>query len=345
MEETMGKIKTFIRLLIFILILIPTAGMNSPRRAQPQSPSPRPIALQDIQAWKNITISEVSNDGAWFAYRLSPNEGDSEVIIQKTREDKIYRFPAGEAPRYPASTELAFSADSKWCAFTVYPEAKESKQLRQDKKKITTRAALVNLTTSEKIDYDKVKRFAFSGENAGWLAIHRFPPEAQEKEKDKWEGSDLILRELAAAKEFNIGNVSEFAFDKKGRWLAWAIDAQGMSGNGIEVRNLATGTVLSLDSDKAVYKGLTWTEKGDALAAVKGKEEKDYEDKFYGVVGFTNFAAGPPLKTVFEPKDEKAFPSGMTVSPLRNPRWTEDLDGILFGIHEPKKKDDAGKKE
>jgi len=31
----------------------------------------------------------------------------------------------------------------------------------------------------------------------------------------------------------------------------------------------------------------------------------------------------------------------MTVSPNRAPRWTEDLSALLFGIHEPKKKDAA----
>ncbi len=228
----------------------------------------------------------------------------------------------------------------------VYPDAKESKQLRKDKKKIFTKAALINLGTGDKIEYEKVKAFSFSGENSGWLALLKFPVENQEKEKDKdkWTGADLILRELAAAKELNIGNVSEFAFDKKGKWLAWTIDAQGMSGNGIEVRNLATGAVLSLDSDKAVYKGLTWTEKGDGLAGVKGKEDTGYEDKLYSLLGFTGFATGAPVKTAYDPKEDKSFPSGMTVSPNRQPAWTEDLDGILFGIQELKKKEDAGKK-
>ena len=117
-----------------------------------------------------------------------------------------------------------------------------------------------------------------------------------------------------------------------------------MSGNGIEVRNLATGAVLSLDSDKAVYKGLTWTEKSDGLTGVKGKEDTGYEDKLYSLLGFTGFATGSPVKTVYDPKEDKSFPSGMTVSPNRPPAWTEDLDGILFGIQELKKKEDAEKK-
>jgi hypothetical protein len=91
---------------------------------------------------------------------------------------------------------------------------------------------------------------------------------------------------------------------------------------------------MSLDNDKANYKSLTWTEKGDGLACLKGKEEKGFEDKFYSVVGFTGFAAPPgqktaapqapavPQKVVYDPKDDKSFPQGMTISPNRAPLWT-----------------------
>ena len=122
-----------------------------------------------------------------------------------------------------------------------------------------------------------LKRFSFSGENPGWLAVHKLPSESQEKEKEKWSGSDLVLRELRNGKEWNIGNVSEFAFDKKGNYLAWIVDALGMSGNGIQVRDMATGVVTSLDNDQASYKSLNWSEKGEALASLKGKEEKGSE--------------------------------------------------------------------
>ena len=42
----------------------------------------RPIQLNDILAWKRIQSQAVSNDGAWFAYRISPAEGNSEVVIR-----------------------------------------------------------------------------------------------------------------------------------------------------------------------------------------------------------------------------------------------------------------------
>lgn len=305
----------------------------------------RPISLQDILDWKSVDSAELSPDGSWFMYKLSPVEGESEVIIRQTGGAKEYRFPVGEAPRFGARPTTGFSADSRWAAFLAYPGSKEMKSLRKEKKRVTTTACLVDLETGVKTEFEKVRSLAFSGENPAFLALHRFGPESQEKEKDKWTGSDLVLRELATAGEVNIGNVAEFAFDRKGTKLALLIDAQGQAGNGIQLRDMASGTVVPLDSDKATYKSLTWSEKGEALAALKGKEDKAYEDKLWSLVAYYGFQDPKgPVKTVYDPAGDKTFPEGMTISPNRAPEWTESFDAVLFGIHEARKKKDDGRK-
>ncbi|MHB8095007.1 MAG: alpha/beta hydrolase family protein [Candidatus Aminicenantales bacterium] len=341
-----------------ILFASPAQTGQSTDQAKPQAQAaapaaPKPMGLQDILAWKSITFAAVSPDGAWFMHALSPGEGDSEIVIRKTREDKTYRFPIGESPRSLGETNAAFSADSKWAAFLIYPDAREARKLRKDKKKITAKAAIVNLASGEKTEFENIGQFSFSGENPGWIALRKAAPE--KKDKDAGAGTDLILRDLASGRDLNIGNVAEFAFDKSGRWLAWIVDAQGQSGNGIQVRNMATGAVTPLDSDKAFYKSLGWTEKGEGFAALKGKEDKGFEDKLNAVVAFLGFetAAGNIRKSGYDPKEDASFPAGMTISPNRAPRWTEDGEGLLFGIDEPKKKkegepgktEEAGKTE
>ena len=315
--------------------------------AAPGAPAaPRPIALRDILAWKSIGAAELSPDGSWFMYRLSPLEGESEIVLKQVAGTKEHRFPIGEAPRFGGGMRTGFSADSKWAAFLSYPGTKEAKSLRKDKKRVQTTAVLVDLATGEKTEFEKVRGLAFSGDNPGFLALQRYAPEAQEKEKDKWTGADLLVRELAAKKEINIGNVAEYAFDKAGTRLALLIDAQGQAGNGLQLRDMASGTVVSLDNDEASYKSLAWSEKGEALAVLKGKEDKAYEDKLWSVVAFSGFQDPQgPRKTVYDPAADKSFPEGMTVSPDRSPAWTDGLDAVLFGIHEAKKKKDADKKE
>ena len=83
-----------------------------------------------------------------------------------------------------------------------------------------------------------------------------------------------------------------------------------------------------------------WTEKGDGLSVLKGTDERTLRDKRYAVLGFTGFGgASGPQKVTYDPTSDKSFPEGLTISPNRNPQWTEDLQAITFGIHPPRKRD------
>ena len=338
--------------------------------------SERPLQLTDIVAWKRIQMPAVSNNGQWFAYRLAPAEGDAEVVVYNLETGKEQRFPIGDpsatAPpptatpaRPPAgegpggSAALALSADSKWVAFQVYPTERDAKRLKKDRKPIQTKAVLVELSTGKKTEFEKVRRFAFSGEKSAAIALQRYGPEpapggpgtgaaaggSGATPPERPSGSDLLLYDLSTGAEINFGNVSEFAFDKPGDRLAWLVDAQDKAGNGVELRNMESGAVQSLDHAQAVYKGLSWTEKGDGLAVLRGVEDKAFEDKLYTLVAFKDFdASGPaPVRSVFDPRQDSGFPKGMSISPNRNPAWNEELSAVTFGIHEvkPKKGKDA----
>jgi len=310
------------------------AGQNPPEPSAAQAAGPRPIGLRDIFAWRSIGGTVVSDDGRWFACRISPQQGNGEVIFKRTDGSKEYKFPAGEG----RGGAVAISADGRYGAFIVNPDAEEARRLRRDRKPMPLKAVVVNLADGEKAEYDKIKSFSFSMENPAWIALHKSAPESQGREKEKWTGSDLILRELQTGKDLVLGNISEFAFDKKGGRLALLVDAYGMSGNGVLIRDMASGQIATLESDKASYQRPVWTEYGEALACLKGREDKAFEDKLYTAVGFSDFGPAGPRKTVYDPKDDKSFPEGMSISPDRAARWTENRDALLFGIHSLKKK-------
>src|ERR1700722_5314844 len=130
-----------------------------------------------------------------------------------------------------AARDLAISDDGKYAAFLAYPTAKEAKTLKKAKKPVQSRVILVELATGKKTEFEKVRRFAFSGERGTMLAMHRYaptpagpaappptPPAPGAPADDKPTGSDLILYEMATGNELNIGNVSDFSFDKKGNY-------------------------------------------------------------------------------------------------------------------------------
>jgi len=330
----------------------------------PADTAQKPIQLNDILAWKRIASQSLSPDGIWFAYRVSPAEGNSEVVIRNLKDGKDQHFPIGAIPRVDppaggppqlmiAVRDLAISDDGKYAAFLAYPSAKEAKVLKKTKKPVQSRVVVVELATGKKTEFEKIRRFAFSGERATMIAMHRYaptpagPPAAPPAASpaggappdDRPTGSDMILYDMASGNEMNVGNVSDFSFDKKGNSLAWIIDAQDKIGNGVVVGDMATGMVMPLDSAKASYKGLTWTENGDGLATVRGVEDKAWEDKVYTLVAFKKTSTGFE-KTIFDPAKDESFPKGMSISPNRNAMWMADLSEVTFGIHElrPKKK-------
>ena len=347
------------RLLAAIAALSLTPLFVAP--ALTQRAAKRPMELQDIVEWRNVGAATLSPDGQWFAYRLAPQEGDAEIVVRPTRGDRAMRFPAGEQPQGgsdqgggrggAASSAIAFSDDGKFVAFTTYPTKRDQERLKRQRKPVQASVVVVNLATGDKREFPKSRRFAFSGESAGWLALHRYQPEppnggaggggrgAGGSAPDRPKGSDLLLVDLANGTELNIGNVSEFAFRKDGHYLAYAIDAQDKAGNGVQLRDMQKGAVLPLDSGSASFEKLSWTEAGDGLAFVRGVEQRGYRDKLYSVVGVTAIESASPRKVTYDPSSDSSFPKGMTVSPDREPQWTASLDALIFGIHEPRTKD------
>jgi dipeptidyl aminopeptidase/acylaminoacyl peptidase len=340
-------------------------GSNiEPALAQESAPeaTPRPIELQDILDWKRIGGGSLSNDGTWFAYRVSPTEGNSEVVVRSTSDETEHRFPVGEVSGggFGGGAGMSFSEDSRWLAFTIYPTVEEGKRASAQRGPARNKVGVLELASGEMTEVDDVRSFAFAGERGGWIALHRYPAEAGggagasgggrpgpgraggSNGDDSPRGTDLILHELATGLQQNLGNVAEYAFDESGRWLAWAVDAAGKAGNGIQLRDMATGVTRVLENAEARYSRLTWADDQAALSTLKAVQDEDYEEDLLSVLGWTGFGDGDdPDRVVFDPASYDGVPDGMTVSPNFTPRWSDDLDALFFGIYEVKLTEEA----
>jgi dipeptidyl aminopeptidase/acylaminoacyl peptidase len=314
----------------------------------------------DLKAWKSIRSTVLSNDGKWFAYVLAPNEGDASVVVRQTAQGATeQRFAIGELPA-PAGNPfgggggpatLAISGDSKWVAFTIYPTQRDARRLRQQRRPVQNKIAVVNLASGQKMEFDKIRRFAFSGDKPQVIALYGYsaePPAAGPTERgngaaaaasaSRSEGADLVLYTLTTGSVINIGNVGDFAFDESGNYLAYTIDAHDEIGNGIQLRDLRTDVVRPLDSDQALYRRLAWADSGPALAVLRGKPDTVAKDTLYSVVTFTGIGTAAQKKVVFDAAGRTDFPAAMRVSVDRAPRIADDFSTVFFGIHEAKPK-------
>jgi dipeptidyl aminopeptidase/acylaminoacyl peptidase len=310
---------------------------------------PRSLVMDDLLNWKSIRGSTVTNDGKWFGYQLAPNEGESDVILRRTSDDKELRFPVGEN----ANAGVTFSDNSQYALFSIAPTKREAERLRRERRPVQNQAALVNLATGEVKKFEKVRRAAFAGERGAWVALYMYPPDTPGGGGaaasgaaappaggrgggggggSRPQGADLLLHEISSGQLIPLGNVSDFGFDKSGEWLAWTVEARDQLGNGVQLLNTTTRSIRSLDAAKATYTRLTWSEDGKALAVLRGTAVA--RDTAYSLVMVTDFAAPSPTKTEFDPAKQSGFPAGMKLSPNRAPRWSEDRTTVFFGIQD-----------
>ena len=337
--------------LLTVVLILGVAPAWSEAQETEESQGPRPIELQDILEWQRVRSTTLSDDGQWFAYRLSPVEGDEEMVVRSTSDDTEHRFPAGDG-----TAPGVFSDDSRWFAFTIYPTEEEADRATEQRQPAKNNVGLLDLSSGEMTEIEDVRSFRFAPERGGWIALSRYPASASrsgggsededENGDDRARGSDLILQELDTGMRLNLGNVAGFDFDDTGRWLAWVVDAEGKAGNGIQLRDMQTGVVQVLESDEARYSDLGWADDETALLALKAVDDEDYEDPLYSVVGWTGVgSSGGSARVDFDPAEHDNFPEGMTVSPNRSPSWSEGLDAIFFGIHEVEMKEGAEEDE
>jgi dipeptidyl aminopeptidase/acylaminoacyl peptidase len=287
----------------------------------------KPITWKDVATWKSMPSNgyKISPDGQWIAYGIVGLEADGELILQKVSDPESKKsFPIGNTT-FPI---FEFSENSQWIAFREAPKYAEKQANEKAKgKPLKEKVHLLKLGTDDKKTFENAGGFIFNSSAATHLLIN-LPKEGNADIK----GSDLLIYHLGSGKSQNLGNVREHAVNKAGTHLAYTVDAANSQGNGLYLLTLSTNSIQVLDSDEAGYQSISWTEKGDAFAALKMKKDKKYKQERGTVLGIKNLAS--PQVTVYEPaKDSTGFDQKYTISSNRKPEWSNDLTRIFYGIH------------
>jgi len=169
-------VSILLTLLLLTLSLPAWAGQET---AKPSSP--RPLEIKDILSWKSISSARISADGRWFAYSLTPNEGNSELVVKEIDGTREYRFNLGDAPRNSPllSSYLTIPAGSLLCLILPLKKLRNCARTKKD------RAQSFPARTGQRPENRLAgcAEIAFSEESSLCLAIHRLAPESQEKKK------------------------------------------------------------------------------------------------------------------------------------------------------------------
>jgi dipeptidyl aminopeptidase/acylaminoacyl peptidase len=218
------------------------------------------------------------------------------------------------------------------------------------------RFVLLNLATGERKEFDRIRRFSFNADTATWVAMQGYPVGGAAETPaggaggrggggrggappaggaTPGGGANLLLYDLASGEQFNMGLVGEYAFNDRGDWLAYTMEAPDQVGNGVQLRNMTTNVVRSVDSERVLYRHLAWVDSSVTLSVMRGRIDEAARDTVFSTVAFTDFGAnGPARKLVFDPAGRSDFPAGWKLASDRAPRYAADLSSVFVGIRE-----------
>lgn len=309
------------------------AGPRSPQAGPPSAavtpavePGSKILNVDEYGRWKRISSAGLSPDGRWMTYAYNPNEGDDTLFVRQLDSEKLHTIPVGSEP--------SFSDDSRWVGYFVSPPEKTDGGGRGAGAgagaETPRRFELLDLSTGETWSAPNARAFEFSN-GSKYLAVHQ---NRASRADTSYSGTDLLVRELATGTVRNTGNVSQYGFDEAGSLLAYLVDAANDLGNGVYLVDLASGATRTLDAAAEDFDGLTWSEEGTHLAALRGTKPDSMKQKANVLLTWTGLAEAGGRAMHYDPAAATGFPAGYVLSEFTSPSWSPDGTKVFVGIKE-----------
>ena len=147
-------------------ILIPFALLLCSSLASAQK---KPLDHAVYDGWQSVTERRVSPDGRWAVYVVDVQEGDGQVVVQRTDDSYRKVFPRGY--------NVSISPDSRYAVFKIKPGYADLRKARIRKAKPDEMPkdslAVVRMGTDSVILYDRVKSYKLTERGSSRLAVLR----------------------------------------------------------------------------------------------------------------------------------------------------------------------------
>ena len=246
--------------------------------AVPSTQAAKPISLTDIMHFESLKKPIISDNGNTLAVEAAPDRGDSRVIVKLLAGNKSFDIKDAAKPKV--------SADGRFVAMVKsVPLLESEKASKKEKKKLKAGLILLDTTSGEQAEFEKVKAFAFN-DNGTHLVIQfdkqdkKADKKAADKSKtevkvDKFDqGFPVRLISLADNNNHNFDNVTNYHFSQNGTGFVVAQnDIKGES-HKLSFVNLATNQSTQAFSSADHQIGTTAiSNNGQWVAFTTGKAE------------------------------------------------------------------------
>ena len=314
------KQTSLVALWVLVVLLVGSTG------AEVAAQERTPVTAQDYGQWETLGGGVLSPNGAHLAVSIRRVDSTSELRIFAASMTTLESESTSDPKVVVSGSSPQFASNARWLAYRIgYTEA-EQERMREEDRPVRNRMGLLNLVSGEEEILDAVASFLFD-DSGEYLAIRGYPA-------TEAEASDLIIRALESGSSINFGNVSEFSWQDNAPRLAMTVSTESGAGNGIQLYDAISSSLLVLDSGDATFTKLAWREDEDDLAVLRSTESQSHQEPTHVVLAWRDLASGTSTTFQFDHRSHNGFASGMRVVEHRSPSWSKDGSSIFFGVRE-----------
>jgi dipeptidyl aminopeptidase/acylaminoacyl peptidase len=195
-----------------------------------------PLDHSVYDGWKSVNAASITDDGSWVTYELTPQQGDSWLYI--------YNVSSEVLDSVFCATRPLFSSENKYVAYQIKPTYDETRQAKKKKLKddqMPKNNLIIRLLTENKtIELKRVKSFDVPKSGSFWMAYLleksvekkgskpaadtsavSTPAAKNNKKAPESKGTELVIFNPLADKEFRFQDVTEYVVARDGKSVSY----------------------------------------------------------------------------------------------------------------------------
>lgn len=287
----------------------------------------------DFDIWKTIEREQISDNGRWVVYEVTPEDGDGTLYVYDGQND--------EKRGYDRGTRASISADNRFVAFTIKPFADtlEAMQRRKVKKEDMPKdtLAILDLNAGDLTKVANVQSFQLPKKWSGWIAYHLEPEQMENSEKkddnadkikkeSKKNGSKLVIRNLTNGEATTVGYVTDYTHAEEGKMFM--LTSTGDDADFEPGVYIFDGSLKPIFTQKGEFKHLTFDKKGAQAAFLADVDTTKTQVDPYGLY---HWRAGAKGAILIADDNADFLPNDWRISEHGDVRFSEDASKLYFG--------------
>jgi dipeptidyl aminopeptidase/acylaminoacyl peptidase len=269
---------------------------------------------------------QVSNDGKFAVYNISPQDGDTVLIIKNIKSLEETKIERGVNAR--------ITEDSRFVVFKIMPSQAEKKAAKKKKKEEQPQDSVgwVKLGSSDIFKQSKVASFGLPEKSSQYFVYKALMPEDTAKYKKDEKPECLVIHYLGTYEYDTLSFIDDYRLSKNGNFIAYTTKIPGkdtVSVPGIYLYELKTNRKTALMEKKGEYKLQSFDDEANQFVFFATTDTSKRDPKVYNLY-YTK--TGNPKNLLIADTLSSKMPDNWAINIFRDATFSKDGKKLYFGI-------------